>query len=220
MALPNIEEILLILPWILVWLTVHEWAHAYVAYLCGDSTAKSQWRISFNPFKHLDPLGFIFIVFMWFWWAKPVNLDSRNLKNPENDEIKVALAGPLSNIVLALFFTAIFSLIIHLPFIQNELDSSFGVNILMKILLYAISINWGLFFFNMIPLPPLDGSHIFFGNLKRTNPELYGKIYQYGTMLLFILLLIDSNSGFDIFPIGTIVHYWAKFFLKLFWVDM
>lgn len=197
-------SLILSLPGILLGLTLHELAHAYVAYKCGDHTAKSQWRLTLNPIKHIDPLGFLFIIFAWFGWAKPVEINDRNLKNPRSDEIKIALAGPITNVIIALVFTGIFWL--YALYFENMVIAS--------ILLYTIYINWWLFFFNMIPIPPLDGSHVFFGNIKETNPELYTKIYTFWTMGLFIALLIDSQTWLDIIPIGSIVRYWWDFFLS------
>jgi Zn-dependent protease len=198
-------HILFTLPGIIIGLTVHEWAHAYSAYLCGDSTAKQQGRLTWNPLKHIDPLGFIFILFMWFGWAKPVEFESKNLKHPENDTIKIALAWPISNVLLALLFTVLFSLYTH--FFNNV--------IITTLLLYTIYINWGLFFFNMIPIPPLDGSHIFFSGLKEKDPQKYVMLYQYGSLLLFVLLIMDGNFWLNIFPISTIVQYWWNFFIRL-----
>ena len=156
--------LILTLPAIIIGLTVHEFAHAYVAYLCGDYTAKSLGRISLNPLKHIDPLGFIFIILAGFGWAKPVAFNEYTLKNRDTDVVKIAAAGPISNAILAVLFSLIFALIAkYTP--ASSLDStSFGLFI--KMLYYAIFVNWGLFVFNLIPIPPLDGSHVFLNNCK------------------------------------------------------
>src|SRR5450759_4841920 len=107
----NLTQVLIFLPGIILGLTVHEYSHALVAHMCGDSTAKEQGRISLNPLKHIDPLGFIMLIVAGFGWAKPVQFNEQNLKNPKTDVIKIALAGPLSNAVIAMILSIAFSLL-------------------------------------------------------------------------------------------------------------
>ena len=104
----NLSQVLIFLPGIILGLTVHEYSHARIAYMCGDSTAKDEGRITLNPLKHIDPLGFILLIFAGFGWAKPVHFNEENLKNPKTDVIKIALAGPLSNAVIAMVLSVIF----------------------------------------------------------------------------------------------------------------
>lgn len=206
----SLLSLIITLPWIIIGLTVHEFAHAYVAYLCGDKLAKSQGRLTLNPLKHIDPLGFIFIMIAGFGWAKPVMINEWALRNPRRDELLVALAGPFSNVILAVVFSFLYVL---LP--QDIADGIIGY-----FFLGTIYINWGLFFFNILPIPPLDGSHIFFSDLKNKNPLLYIQIYRYGTAGLFLLLIFSSSSGINLLPIWTATEYWGNlcidFFVKIF----
>ena len=150
------------LPGIILGLTVHEYSHAFVAHLCGDSTSKDQGRITLNPLKHIDPLGFIMLLVAGFGWAKPVQFTEQNLRNPKTDVIKIAVAGPLSNAIIAMILSVLFSgLVTFLPIYSSQ-----PVRVIYEIIHYAIFINWGLFVFNLIPLPPLDGSHLLFHQLK------------------------------------------------------
>ncbi len=206
----NIERILLSLPAIIIGLTVHEFFHAYVGFRCGDSTAKEQGRLSLNPMRHIDPLGFIFIVFAGFGWAKPVTFNDQNLRNPKTDTIKIAVAGPLSNAGLAMLFSLAFVFLMKTYPLQS--DSLYKY--FLMILLYGIYVNWGLFVFNMIPLPPLDGSHLIFHTL-RENPVLYFKLYRYGTWVLFGILFLESRSNVNILPIGPVVQFLAQHFLAM-----
>jgi len=97
----NLLRSLYFLPGIIIGLTVHEFCHAYVAKQCGDTTSEEQGRITLNPLKHIDPMGFIFLIIVGFGWAKPVQFDERNLRNPKYDIMKIAIAGPLSNAAVA-----------------------------------------------------------------------------------------------------------------------
>src|SRR5665647_1503563 len=174
----NLSQVLIFLPGIILGLTVHEYCHALVAFMCGDSTAKEQGRISLNPLKHIDPLGFIMLIFAGFGWAKPVQFNENNLRNPKYDVIKIALAGPLSNAVIAMLLSVIFSVFTtFLPTYQSS-----AMQITAEVFRWAIFINWGLFIFNLIPLPPLDGSHLLFYQLRRF-PRVYDTIYKYGSFL-------------------------------------
>jgi Zn-dependent protease len=107
----DLVRILKFLPGIILGLTVHEFSHAFVAHLCGDSTSKDQGRVTLNPLKHIDLFGFIMLIFAGFGWAKPVHFNEQNLRNPRTDVIKIALAGPLSNAVIAMILSVIFYVI-------------------------------------------------------------------------------------------------------------
>ena len=114
-------RILKFLPGIILGLTVHEFSHAFVAHLCGDSTARDQGRITLNPLKHIDPLGFIMLMVAGFGWAKPVQFTEQNLHNPKTDVIKIALAGPLSNAIIAMLLSVLFSLLASfLPIFSSQ----------------------------------------------------------------------------------------------------
>ena len=138
----------------LVALTIHEFAHGYVAYKLGDDTAKSYGRLTLNPIKHLDPFGALCMVLFHFGWAKPVPIDPRNFKNPRKGFALTAIAGPATNLVIG-FFTAFFYLLCLSTF--KPTNSVFVYNIQLNttlFLLYFFTINIGLGIFNLIPVPP------------------------------------------------------------------
>ena len=198
------------LPGIILGLTIHEFSHAFVAHLCGDSTSKDQGRISLNPLKHIDPLGFIMLLVAGFGWAKPVQFTEQNLRNPKTDVIKIAVAGPLSNAIIAMILSVLFSgLVTFLPIYSSQ-----PVRVIYEIIHYAIFINWGLFVFNLIPLPPLDGSHLLFHQLKRF-PALYEGLYKYGSMILFGLLIATTLTKINFLPIWPAIKFLAEGFLSL-----
>jgi Zn-dependent protease len=198
------------LPGIILGLTVHEFSHAFVAHLCGDSTSKDQGRITLNPLKHIDLLGFIMLMVAGFGWAKPVQFTEQNLRNPKTDVIKIALAGPLSNAILAMILSFLFA-----GFVQFvPVYTSLTVRVFYEIIHYAIFINWGLFVFNLIPLPPLDGSHLLFHQLKRF-PSLYEGLYKYGSMILFGLLIATTLTKINFLPIWPAIRFLGEGFLSL-----
>ena len=206
----DLVRILKFLPGIIIGLTVHEFCHAYVAHLCGDSTSKDQGRVSLNPLKHIDPLGFIMLIFAGFGWAKPVQFNEQNLHNPKIDIIKIALAGPLSNAVIAMILSVIFSILSSLvPPYQSH-----GMQIVSEVFQYAIYINWGLFIFNLIPLPPLDGSHLLFYQLRRF-PALYDGLTKYGSLLLFGLIIATYVTKINFLPIWPLIQFFGEGFLSL-----
>ena len=206
----DLARALKFLPGIILGLTVHEYCHALVAHLCGDSTSKDQGRVTLNPLKHIDPLGFIMLIFVGFGWAKPVQFNEQNLRNPKTDVIKIALAGPLSNAVIAMALSIIFSLLSTAAFVH----SIHFWQILSEVFIYAIYINWGLFIFNLIPLPPLDGSHLLLSQFKR-YPVLYNALYKYGSFLLFGLIIISFATKINLLPIWPAIQFVSEGFLSL-----
>ncbi len=206
----DLARILKFLPGIILGLTVHEYSHALIAHMCGDSTSKDQGRVTLNPLKHIDVFGFMMILVAGFGWAKPVQFIEQKLRNPKTDVIKIAVAGPLSNAVLAMILSVIFSFLNMLvPAIQNN-----EIPDLSEVFLYAIYINWGLFIFNLIPLPPLDGSHVLFNQLKRF-PVLYEGLYKYGSLLLVGLLIATAVTKINFLPIWPLVQILGQGFLSL-----
>lgn len=206
----DLARILKFLPGIILGLTVHEYCHALVAHMCGDSTSKDQGRVTLNPLKHIDPLGFIMLIFAGFGWAKPVHFNEQNLRNPKIDVIKIALAGPLSNAVIAMLLSILFSILSSVtPVHQTSV-----MQVLSEVFLYAIYINWGLFIFNLIPLPPLDGSHVLL-HLFRRFPSLYEGLYKYGSFLLFGLVIVTMITKINFLPIWPVIQFFGKGFLSL-----
>jgi Zn-dependent protease len=206
----DLARVLKFLPGIILGLTVHEFCHALVAHLCGDSTSKDQGRVTLNPLKHIDPLGFIMLIFAGFGWAKPVEFNEQNIRNPKYDVIKIALAGPISNALIAMVLSVIFS--IYSSFLPDY--TSPAINVISEVFLYGIYINWGLFIFNLIPLPPLDGSHLLFYQLRKF-PALYEGLYKYGSFLLFGLILATFITKINFLPIWPVIQFIGGGFLSL-----
>jgi Zn-dependent protease len=206
----DLARVLKFLPGIILGLTVHEYCHALVAHMCGDSTAKDQGRVTLNPLKHIDPIGFMMLVFVGFGWAKPVQFHEQNLRNPKSDIIKIALAGPFSNAVIAMVLSIIFSLIYSglssqmTPFLQ----------IMSEVFYYGIYINWALFIFNLIPLPPLDGSHLLLSQFRK-YPVLHNALYKYGSFVLMGLVIVSLVTKINVFPIGPAIQFFAEGFLGI-----
>ena len=206
----DIIRVLKFLPGIVLGLTIHEFSHAWVAHRCGDSTSKDQGRITLNPLKHIDLLGFAMLIIAGFGWAKPVHFNEQNLRNPKTDIMKIAVAGPLSNAILAMLLSIIFSAYISiLPLYQSN-----WMNVVSEVFIYGIYINWGLFIFNLIPLPPLDGSHLLF-NYFRKFPALYEGLYKYGSYVFFGLILATIVTKINFLPIMPAIEFLGKGFLSL-----
>lgn len=187
-------------------LSFHEFAHAWMASKCGDNTAARMGRLTLNPMAHLDVMGSLMILFVGFGWAKPVPVDPRNLRDPRKDMMKVAAAGPLSNLLLAMLAGMAWRLLGGINFL---LDTNFPV-----LIFYFTQINIALAVFNLIPVSPLDGSQIFSGYLMKTNPELALKIQSYGPQVLFGLILFGYVTGFSI--LWLVMKPFVNFFMLLF----
>jgi len=198
----NVYNMLYSLPSVIIGLTIHEFAHAFTSYKLGDNTAKEQGRLTLNPIKHIDIIGFIFIVLAGFGWAKPVQFSPNSLKNPRRDKALIALAGPISNLLLG--FLGIILIKILLLFASLVPSSSY--EIAGNLLLYFTFINLGLFIFNILPLPPLDGSHIFFSGLN-IPVEIETKLIKYGSYALFIVLFIENRMDIDLIPVGKFTSF-------------
>lgn len=176
----NFSELLITLLAVLIALTLHEFAHGLAAYKLGDSTAKYMGRLSLNPMHHLDPLGALCMIFFHFGWAKPVPINPNNFRKPKRDFAITALAGPLTNIIIGFisgFFYILFANIFYqygassqIPFVYNSLMY------LAEFFAVFFSVNIGLGIFNLIPIPPFDGSRI----LNVILPQrIYFKIMRY-----------------------------------------
>jgi len=206
----DIVSKLYFLPAIILGLTIHEFSHALSAHLLGDDTAKAQGRLTLNPLKHLDPIGFFFIIIAGFGWAKPVVFDKRYLKVPRRDEALIAIAGPLSNLLLGILGALVLKLA------ATSGHSSTGIYpIIINILFYIIYINFGLFIFNMIPIPPLDGSHVLLSWLNLDN-SIEIKLYRFGMPVLFGIIILENFTHLDILPIGKAVQGLTKLVFSTF----
>lgn len=165
----------------LVCITFHELSHGFVAYKLGDNTAKNQGRLTLNPIKHIDIIGLLSMVIFKFGWAKPVPVDMRNFKNPKRDMAITALAGPVSNMILAAVVMVLYGVL--WPFLEN---SAAGVMVLdtLNIIAY-LSVALGIF--NIIPVPPLDGSKVLYSVL---SDEAYLKLMRYERYGMVVLLVL------------------------------
>jgi Zn-dependent protease len=213
----SLERLLYTVPAIIVALVFHEFAHALVARLQGDDTAVRDGRFTLNPLKHLDPLGFIFLLIAGFGWAKPVIFDVGRLKHPHTGPVLVALAGPFMNLLLAVLCLPLFHLTLGA---YPETMAAGGLAakalvIAMGLLNALFTINLGLFIFNLIPLPPLDGSYVLFGALPNLSFERRVQIYQIGSLALLAILVVSAVTNFDILPIGQGVQRLGGWLLRL-----
>jgi Zn-dependent protease len=200
------------LPGIILGLTVHEFSHAFIAHRCGDSTSRDQGRVTLNPLKHIDPLGFVMLLVAGFGWAKPVEFNEHNLKNPKTDSLKIAVAGPVSNAILAMVISVIFVVV-------YKVFNGTYYPVVTEIFIYAIYINWGLFIFNLIPVPPLDGSHLLLAYFKK-YPALYNGLYKYGSYIFLGLILVTVVSKINLLPIWPLVQFLGQGFLSIFGVNL
>ena len=182
---------LLILPGIIIGLSFHEAAHAWISYKLGDPTPKLQGRVTLNPLAHIDPVGFIALLFIGFGWGIPVEIDPRHYKNRRSGELLVSLAGVTANLITAVIFALIFRLA------ESHMSYAFyqgAGQVLMQILLYVVYINLVLMVFNLIPVPPLDGFGVITQIFRLERYEWYWKIYQYGQPILLLLIIFNIPS--------------------------
>jgi Zn-dependent protease len=180
-----IRDLLIRAPGILVGLTIHEYCHGLVALWRGDPTAKQAGRLSLNPFAHLDPFGTLMLLFGPFGWAKPIPVNYNNLRNPRFDSALVSVAGPVSNILCAILFGIV------LRFLQIKITGEGVLLYLFLILRMAYEINIGLSFFNLLPVPPLDGSNILLSFLPRSKIEPYFRLMRPVPMIFLVLIFIE-----------------------------
>ena len=200
-----ILSLALTIPGVVLAITFHEYAHALAAYKLGDDTPKIQGRLNLNPFSHLDPFGIAMLLFVHIGWGKPVEINPRNFNSNislAKAEAIVSAAGPITNILLAIILTIINVIIVK--FVPMFVVSEVGF-IIMLILQNAIVVNIGLGVFNLIPLPPLDGSKIFI-NFMPYNAKQW--IYNNERMLyiIFLVLWITGLAGTIISPIINAIY--------------
>ena len=191
-------------------ITVHEYAHGFVAHKLGDPTAKAMGRLTLNPLAHLDPLGALMMIFCRFGWAKPVPVNPYYFNNPKKGMVFVSVAGPMANLALALLVATLYPVLIFLLPGLASVVTVFVTNCIYMNIAFAV--------FNLIPFPPLDGSKILFSLLPN---EAYNKLLtyeRYGTILLLALSfsgVLGKILNVLIYPILSLYAYWINFLLFL-----
>jgi Zn-dependent protease len=193
---------------LLLSLTIHEAAHAWTADRLGDPTARVLGRVSLNPLVHIDPIGTVLLPIVaavshlpLIGWAKPVPVSTRNLRHPRRDFMIVAAAGPISNLLQAV----VASLLLRAALRGAPLEGD--VSLLASALFLAVEINLLLAFFNLIPVPPLDGGNVLLGLLPPRAAVMYAQLRQYGFIVLYALMLTGIASALIMPP--------TNFFLRL-----
>lgn len=181
------------LPALLFCLSVHEFAHAYTAYKLGDRTQKAMGRLTLNPFSHIDIAGFICIALFGFGWGKPVMIDDRNFKNKAAGNALTAFAGPFSNIIMAILFTIILKILLITGVILPTMNSVVG-SIILNMFILTIQFNVVFAIFNLIPIPPFDGSRILYFFLPAKGREYMYKIEQYSFVIVLVILVTGIGS--------------------------
>lgn len=199
-------SLLLSIPGVLLAITFHEYAHAFAAYKLGDDTAKLQGRMTLNPLKHMDPIGIVMLLFLGFGWGRPVQVDSRNFNrniSAKKAEAIVSVAGPVANFILAIIFSIITVLLIKFDVLVAL--SARAVLTIITILQSIIAINVGLGLFNLIPLPPLDGSKVLSAFLPY-KVDMWFKNNEQIFYFVFLILWITGILGQIISPAISFVY--------------
>jgi Zn-dependent protease len=184
--LPSIQTLVITIPVFLLALTVHEFAHGWVANLLGDPTARLQGRLTLNPIAHLDPIGTLAIVFIGFGWARPVPVDSRYLKRPQRDMMLIAAAGPASNLLLAIASAFCVRMI---PWTASGPEWLWFLKPMLLMLYTSVGANVILAVFNLLPIPPLDGSRVLSGLLPLRQAISFNRLEPYGGIIIFLLFI-------------------------------
>ena len=192
----TLEYFIIIIPVILISITIHEFSHAKAADILGDPTPRLAGRLTLNPINHIDPIGFLALIFVRFGWAKPVPINPYNFRDPRRDSAIVGLAGPVSNFFLAWILAGIMKV---LPFGTSEISL-----MAIQVFQYAVWINIALAVFNLIPIPPLDGSHILEAFLPYEFSDALFVLRQYGFLILIFIILFPPTQTLLIFIISSL----------------
>ena len=202
----DIGSILRVLPGIILGLTFHEFAHTLVALRLGDDTAQQAGRLTLNPLRHIDPIGFVFLLVAGFGWAKPVLIDRGKLQHPRRDDILISLAGPLSNLLLAILIALVLKICLSIaPYEGGALYRE-----MLNVGIAGLYINIGLFVFNLIPLPPLDGSHLITSLISMKNIASARKFFKYGTYAFLAIIILERVLHVNILPVNVLIDAIAQ----------
>ena len=196
--MPNqtLPELILLAPPLLFALTTHEFAHGFVAFSFGDPTAKMNGRLTMNPLKHLDPIGTLAFFFISFGWAKPVPVNPGYFRNPRKDMLWVALAGPVTNLGVAIASALILKgLLLTFSLFQIDHAAIAILRPMIQMLAASVWINLVLCIFNFLPIPPLDGSRILAGLLPEYLARPYAALDRYGFIILILLMYTRTISN-------------------------
>ena len=196
----SIQELIFLVPILLLSLSVHEFAHGLASTLLGDSTPRNEGRLTLNPLAHLDLYGTLMLLIVGFGWAKPVHISTEYYKRPYLGLVITSLAGPVSNLLIALIMT----LILRVIFVTEALAFLQGETLLI-VFQYVTAINVLLFVFNLIPIPPLDGSRVVTA-LMNKNKEFIQNYNRYGMFVLLGLLMANRIFGVEILPITSLMR--------------
>ena len=199
----------ILIPAILIAITIHEFSHGYIAYKCGDPTAKLSGRLTLNPIPHFDLIGTTMLFLVGFGWAKPVPVNFMNLNNPKRDIVLVAAAGPASNFILAFLLAKIFTF-----FNIGYVNPQSWVGVFAKLMIATIQINIVLAWFNLLPLYPLDGFRILSGLLPYRYNNIISFLEYYGPFLFIGIILFSYLTGMRI--IGAVLFPLVNATLNLF----
>ena len=198
---------------VLICLTVHETSHGLAAYALGDPTAKRMKRLSFNPLHHIDWLGLASMMICGFGWAKPVPVDMRHFKNPRLGMAVTALAGPISNFLLALVLMFGASCLSVMMSDNIALVGAF-ILALFEFLLSTAILSIGLGLFNLVPIPPLDGSKVLFSILPERVYYILMRFERYGMLLLLLIIWLDLGGNYLSAAIGAVYYWMGNLFFR------
>lgn len=201
------------LPALLLSLSIHEFAHAYTAYKLGDMSQKYRGRLTLDPFKHIDIVGFLCIMLCGFGWGKPVQIVDTNFKNRAKGNAIVAFAGPFSNILLAIFFAIVIKILSMTGVLGLMATNNIGI-ILIQMLSVTIYFNIVFAVFNMLPIPPFDGSKVLFYFLPRKYKNIMYTLEKYSLIILLILIITDVHY-YIVGPIVNFLQYLLILFINL-----
>ncbi len=199
------------LPALLICLSIHEFSHAFIAYKLGDKSQKALGKLTLNPLAHIDVWGFLCIALLGFGWGKPVIVDDRNFKNKARDNMLVALAGPASNLLMAIIITVIFKFCMNFGLVDFAVSTNTG-NILTNMLVLAIQFNVVFGIFNMLPLPPFDGSKVLFYFLPQKYKGIMYTLENY-SFYIILIFLVTGIGGYIITPLVNVVLKFLSFIL-------